>query len=117
MLSKVEKRVMTYVYSKCSGLDACLIGRKEIDGFFKCASSGERFISILRSLEMDDYLDFVSTKKREEEYLSVRLHKKGAYFKRESVNNKRAVVFRVILAALSAVLTFIIGRVLVRFFN
>lgn len=75
------------------------------------------FKSILKTLENEDYIEVIYTDRHGEPFLYITLKKRGACFKREQKENRRSLLFRLFLAVLSAIVTFVFGRLLYLLFS
>ena len=73
--------------------------------------------SLLKCLEMDDYLDVVSTERQEEKFYCVTLHGKGVGYQRELTQSKRQMWFRVAMSVMTAIFGFLITKILFLVFS
>ncbi|MBQ2717655.1 MAG: hypothetical protein IJF75_03550 [Clostridia bacterium] len=119
MLNKKERAVMNVIYNKCKSGTCCLIS---IDEIYKKLSKNrkmtkENIQKVVHLLELDDYFEVVNSERRGEPVLCINLHSKGLSFRREIVQLRRMIFIRLLLAGMSAVATFIVGRILFFFFT
>ncbi len=119
MLSKREKYMMSYLYQQCEGKGACLIRHDELWDYMrkKFSISEDAMFSLLKCLEMDDYLDVVSTERQEEKFYCVTLHGKGVGYQRELTQSKRQMWFRVAMSVMTAIFGFLITKILFLVFS
>ncbi len=119
MLNSREKAVLESVWSKCAGTESCLISADEILALSKKRKKFDKnaVLTIVNSLELDGYFDVVFTEKNGESVMCVNLTKKGLSFRREIIQDRRRLVWRVLLAVMSAVITFSLGRLLFYLFS
>lgn len=75
------------------------------------------FRAMLKTLENEDYIEVIYTDRHGEPFLYITLKKRGAGFKREQKENRRNLLFRLALAVLSAIVTFVFGRLLYLLFS
>lgn len=121
MLKKQERallNVLLGVYFKKEGA-RCLICFNElykaVCGQIKI--SDEQFKAALKALEAEDYIDVIYTDRHGEPYLYIALKKRGAGYKSELRDNKNKLLFKLGLAVLSALVTFLAGRILYALFS
>ena len=114
MLNKTEKAVMEFLYKKSQGNSSCLTSFQEIilSLSHKLKLTEARLKEIISSLEQDDYLDVIYSDRHGEPIICVTLHLKGKAFPREAVQSGRVIKYKLILASVGAVLSFVIGRIL-----
>ncbi len=119
MLNGKEREVLEAIACKCAGTESCLISVDEVLALSKKRKSFDKnkVLSLINSLELDGYFDVVFTERSGERVLCVNLTKKGLSFRREIVQDRRKIVWRVFLAVMSAIITFSLGRVLFYLFS
>lgn len=119
MLSKQENEIMKIIYALCKDKGSCLVSPLEILSMLpeKRKYTVEKIDKILRSLELDDYFDVISSLRKGECMYVITLHHSGVAYKRANEQTKRSVAFKVILSVLCAVITFAVGRILVSLFS
>lgn len=72
----------------------------------------EKLERFLRSLELDGYFELISSDRKGEKVYVVHMREKGLAYKRSDSQRKRTVYFKWGVAAIGAVITFLIGLVL-----
>lgn len=118
MLNKSEKFIMDVIYDKCGCDGSCLISLSQIKtALHKTKISDNKIKSTIKSLELDDYYELIVCERDNEELYCINLHTKGYGFKREKEQFKRAILNRAILATVTAVITYLVGRILIYIFK
>jgi len=119
MLTKQENEIMNAVYRLCEGKGSCLVSPLEIMSMLpeKRKYTSEKVIAILHSLELDDYFDIIESDRKGERMYVITLHPNGVAYKRSSVQVRRSIAFKVGLSVAGAVITFVVGRILVSIFS
>ena len=118
MLTKQENEIMNSVYRLCEGKGSCLVSPLEIMSMLpeKRKYTVERVDRILRSLELDDYFEIISSDRKGEKMYVITLHPNGFAFKRSTVQMRRDMFFKVGWTIASAVLAFLVGVLLKKIF-
>ncbi len=117
MLNKTENALMQIIYDKCGLKGSCLISVEEIKINLKSRGVKDGKIKkTMNSLELDGYFDGVLCDKDGEEVYCVNLLAKGYSYKRETVQRKRNLLYKIAIAILTGVITYIVGKVLLLFF-
>ena len=118
MLNRQENEVMRAVYEMCDGKDSCLVSPLEIVSILpERKYTPEKVEEILRSLELDDYFDLIESDRKGERMFVITLHANGLAYKRTSQQMKRSIAFKIALSVAGAVVTFVVGRILVGIFS
>ncbi len=119
MLTKSESAVMEAVYTLCGSRQVCLVSPWEILNLLPSKSkiTEERLDKILNALQMDEYFEMISSDRKGEKMYVITLRPLGVAFKRSSVQNKRAIVYKIILSVGGAVLAFVAGAILRALFH
>lgn len=114
MLSKYENDVMSAVYSLCDGTEGCLVSPLEILSVLpaKRKYSAERVEKILHDLSCDGYFDLITSERKGEKMYVISLKESGLAYKRNAKQKQRDVAFRILLACVGAVTTFVFGLIL-----
>lgn len=118
LINKEERAVLLVIYNKCVGKEACLITPDEIlsGSPQKLKLDKERLLMILKSLEVDDYFEFIQTDKNGEPYYCITLHAKGSAFLRARKQQVKSIYVKIAVIIGGAVLSFIVGRILIGIF-
>ena len=118
VLNKMESEVMKAVYSLCEERGICLVSPAEILSALpkKSRCSEERLDRVLRELQLDDYFEMLSSERKGEKMYVMSMHASGYAFKRNTLQQKRDLVFKLGWAIASAVIAFLVGWFLKRIF-
>lgn len=119
MLGKSESEVMSAVYSLCDGTESCLVSHLDIMSALpaKRRYSQDKLEEILLNLKSDGYFDLISSERKGEKMYVISLKENGYSFKREKVQRRRDVGFKIFLAFIGALATFIFGLILKAIFK
>ena len=119
MLSKSEDEVMRAVYDLCDGTDSCLISPAEILSLLpaKRKFTPEKIDGVLHDLCHDGFFDLICSERRGEKMYVINLKETGFSYKRTVAQRRRDVVFRVTLAFIGALSTFIFGLIIKSIFG
>jgi len=114
MLNKSESEVMTAIYSLCDGTEGCLVSPLDILSILpaKRRYDAEKLDEILNALKCDGYFDLISSERKGEKMYVINLKESGFAFKREARQRQRDIGFKIFLAFIGALATFIFGLIL-----
>ncbi|MCD8309370.1 MAG: hypothetical protein LUD19_05880 [Clostridia bacterium] len=114
MLGKRESEVMRAVYELCDGTDSCLVSGADILSLIprKLKCGADVLEDILFGLHCDGYFDIISSERKGEKMYVITLTESGYSFKRTQKQKRRDVNFKIFLAFISALATFIFGLIL-----
>ncbi len=114
MLSKYESDVMNAVYSLCDGTDGCLVSATEIISILppRKKFTPDGIDEALSALHSDGYFDLITSSRMGEKMYVINLNESGLNFRRERRQRQRDAAFRIALAFLGAVATFVFGLIL-----
>ena len=114
MLSKSENEVMSAVYSLCDGTEGCLVSPVDILSVMpaKRHVSADELEAILTTLHCDGYFDLIHSERKGEKMYVITLKESGFAFKRTSKQKQRDISFKIFLAFLGALATFLFGLIL-----
>lgn len=118
-LNRRENEVMRAVFELSDGKDRFLVSLYELSAFLppKANYSEESLERTLRALELDGYFDFVPSDRKGEKTYVIHMREAGLAFKRSDAQRRRSMYFRWGVAAVGAVITFLIGLVLKSIFK
>ncbi len=113
-LSRRENEVMRAVFELSEEKERFLVYPYEISAQIRANRDydEEKLESVMRTLEMDGYFDFVLSERKGEKTYVIHMHEAGLAYKRSDIQRRRSVYFRWGVAAVGAVITFFIGLVL-----
>lgn len=114
MLSKYESDVMSAVYSLCDGTDGCLVSSTEILSVLphRKKFTPDGIDEALSALHSDGYFDLITSSRKGEKMYVINLKESGMNFLRERRQRQRDAAFRIALALVGAVATFVFGLIL-----
>lgn len=117
MLSKSEAEVMSAVYSLCDGTEGCLVSPLDIISLIPHSRkfNTDELDSILNALRYDGYFDLIYSERKGEKMYVINLKENGFAWKRTSKQRQRDISFRIFLAFLGALATFVFGLILKSF--
>ena len=114
MLSKKQLQLLKIIASntECSG--SCLLSAPIISQLClpSVKISDEEVEKIILSLAVKGYIDVINTFKRQEPFYCISLTSKGKNFQVEHKEDIKEVRFKLTLAVIGAVLSFLVGRIL-----
>lgn len=113
-LNKTERETLECVLSFAGKRDRVLLSPEELLGALpaKRKYDGEKLDKILTDLQSDGYFDLVRTDRKGEKMYVIELLPAGHNYKREEGQLKRRVWFKIGLAVVGAVVTFVVGLLL-----
>lgn len=118
MLNKRESEVMCAVYSLCENKGICLISPSELLSLLppRKKYTEAQLEKILNALALDDYFELLSSERKGEKMYVISLHSSGYAYKRCELQRRRDFALKILWAATSAVIAFIVGWILKRIF-
>lgn len=114
MLNKSENEVMAAVYSLCDGTEGCLVSPLDILSILpsKHRYTPERLEEILQALKCDGYFDLIPSERKGEKMYVINLKESGFAYKRTAKQKQRDIYFKIFLAFIGALATFVFGLIL-----
>ncbi len=114
MLTKREKRVMDRVFELCGEEGSCLCAPWDILQRFAARERPDeaQLEDILHALQADGYFDIIRSERKGDPMYVITLRSDGYSYRRESLQVRRSIAFKVALAVGGAVLSFLIGLLL-----
>ncbi len=114
MLNKTETNVMSAVYSLCDGTDSCLVSQADILSVLPARRrmTPDELDAVLYGLHCDGYFDLINSERKGEKMYVINLRENGFAWKRASKQRQRDISFRIFLAFLGALATFVFGLIL-----
>lgn len=118
-LNRRENEVMNAVFTLSAGKERFLVSPYELSAVLPARgrydeASLER---TLNSLALDGYFDFVETDRKGEKTYVIHMRDAGRSYRRQDYQRKRSICFRWTVAALGAVITFLVGILLKLIFH
>lgn len=119
MLNKRENEVMAAVYSLCDGTEGCLISALDILSLLpeKHKYTPEKLEDILCALKCDGYFDLIFSERKGEKMYVISLKESGFAYKRTAKQKQRDITFKIFLAFIGALATFLFGLLLKAIFG
>ncbi|MDE6585253.1 MAG: hypothetical protein K2K80_01050 [Clostridia bacterium] len=114
MLDRKENMVMAAVYSLCDGTDGCLVSSADIMSILPARHkiNAQSLDDILNALKCDGYFDLILSERKGEKMYVINLKESGFAYKRTAKQKQRDVSFKIFLAFIGALATFIFGLIL-----
>ncbi|MBR3864825.1 MAG: hypothetical protein IKJ19_06930 [Clostridia bacterium] len=117
MLNKLDKRFFVKLATFFES-ERVLVSLDKIEGIAsRFLRENENVEVLLKRLQKAGYIELIFTDKRGAPFVYMVMLKSGADFLREKKNRKKEVGLKIILAFLSATITFIFGKILYAFFS
>ena len=113
-LNRRENAIMNAVFTLSGGKERFLVCPYEILAMLP-AKSGydeEKVERILRSLELDGYLDLVASERKGEKTYVVHMREAGLAFRRNDMQRRRKLYFKLAVTVACGVLSAVIGILL-----
>lgn len=119
MLSKAENAVMKAVYTLCDGTNGCLVFAQDILTLLPKNKhlTDEKLDDVLLALQTDGYFDYVTSERHGRKTYVITLKRSCMSFLRTERQRERDVLFRLCLAFMGALATFIFGAILKKLFG
>ncbi len=113
-LNRKECEVMNAVYELSGGKDRFLVSPSELSAVLPARGKYDEpaLERLLSSLALDGYFDFVESDRKGEKTYVIHMREAGLNFRRSDYQRKRSVCFRWAVAAIGAVITFLVGILL-----
>lgn len=114
MLSCKEKKVMSYIYTKCEGKTSQLISPEEISNYLvpKYDVGKVEMDEIINNLVLENYITMIMSEKKGQPIYCISLTQKGEGFEREQINAKKNIRNLIVRTILLAILSFVVGLIL-----
>lgn len=105
---------MSAVYSLCDGTEGCLVSPLEIKSIMaqRRRLNDEELDDILNALRVDGYFDLIYSERKGEKMYVINLRESGFAWKRTAKQKQRDISFKIFLAFVGALATFIFGLIL-----
>ena len=118
-MNRYENDVMSAIYCLCDGTDGCLVSPLDILSVLpaKRKYSVEKIDGILHDLKCDGYFDLITSERKGEKMYVISLKENGMAFKRSAKQKQRDIMFKIFLAFVGAVATFVFGLILKAIFG
>ena len=119
MLSKKQRTVLKIILDNSIDSGSCLLSAELISAFSssQVKLSVEESKKIIEGLSARGYLEVINTFKKGEPYYCINLTAKGKGYKAEYREEIKDLRLKLLVTALGAVVSFIIGRILFAIFS
>lgn len=113
-LNRKENEVMRAVFSLSDGKDRYLASPYELIAVLPAKSNytEDSLERVMHALELDGYFDFILSDRKGEKTYVIHMHEAGLAYRRSDIRRKRSLCFKLAVAAVSAVVTFLVGMIL-----
>lgn len=114
MLSKKQLELLKIIKDNAQESGSCLLSLPIICELLssRVRTSPEEVERLIISLSVKGYVDVINTYKKQQPFYCISLTKKGKNYQAEHREDVKEVRFKLTLAIVGAVLSFIVGRVL-----
>lgn len=114
MLNRSENEIMGAVYALCDGTGGCLVSAIDIMSILPSQKryTPEKIEDILYELQCDGYFDLLCSERKGEKMYVINLKEKGVTYKRTAKQKQRDITFKIFLAFVGALATFVFGLIL-----
>ncbi len=118
MLDRNENMVMAAIYSLCDGTEGCLVSPIDILSILPSRHklNQQTLENILNALVLDGYFDLIHSERKGEKMYVINLKESGFAYKRTAKQRQRDISFKIFLAFIGALATFIFGLILKQLF-
>ena len=118
MLDRNENMVMAAIYSLCDGTEGCLVPPIDILSILPSRHklNPQTLENILNALVLDGYFDLIHSERKGEKMYVINLKESGFAYKRTAKQRQRDISFKIFLAFIGALATFIFGLILKQLF-
>lgn len=118
MLKKLEEKVLKIINDNAFEGNTCLISKSSLVAFINEKLVDENTIdNLINSLSASDYIDYIVTSRKGEIFYCITLLKKGKNYKEVKKREVGAIKNRILLAIVGAVVSFVVGRILLILFK
>ena len=114
MLNKKERKVMSFLYSKCKDRESSLIAPQEITNYLmpKYEINNIEVDQIINALVLDNYIEVIHSDSKGKLIYCISLKQKGSSFDRERKHRRKTNYMLLVRTILLAVLAFVVGIIL-----
>ena len=119
MLSKKQRTILKIISDNSLDSGSCLLSAELISAFSqtKVKITANETSKIIQSLSVRGYVEVINTFKKGEPYFCITLTDKGKNYQAEYREEIKDLRFKLLVASLGAVVSFIIGRILFAIFT
>lgn len=114
MLAKSGYAFLKKIYQKCSS-DEQLFSCSALTEYFNCDEQSLK--TELVSLCKRGYIELINTERHGEPYFFITVKPKASEYFKQRKSRKTELIIKIVLACLSAVITFALGKILYALFS
>ncbi len=113
-LSRRENEVMNAIFELSSGKERFLLAPCELNAVLPSKGKYDDAVidRCVRSLALDGYFEVVESERKGEPVYVIHMREAGLNYRRQDYQRRRSLMFRLLLAALGALASFIVGALL-----
>lgn len=113
-LSRRESEVMNAVFTISGGKERFLVAPYELSALLPAKGKYDETAieRLLQALALDGYFELIRSERKGESVYVIHMREAGLHFRREDYQRRRSVCFRWGVAAVGAVITFLVGLLL-----
>ena len=113
-LSRKENEVMNAVYELSGGKERFILAPYELNAALPARDKYDEAAlgRLLRSLALDGYFEMIESERKGEPVYVIQMREAGLSYRRQDYQRKRGIMYRFGVAALGAVVTFLVGLLL-----
>ena len=115
-MAKTQLKVLEFILSK-SRDGRLIISESDLKKQIEKSCGNINFHLILKQLEREEFIQVIYTDRHGEPFIYIILLSKTTFYFKEKKARRKEVYFKLLLAVISAIITFILGRVLYALFN
>ena len=110
---------MGALYELCDGTNGCMVSALDIISVLPAKKNYtcDAVESIIYALHYDGYFDLILSERKGEKTYVITLKEQGFAFKRNATQKQRDIYFRIFLAFIGALATFVFGLILNNIFK
>ena len=118
-LNRKENEVMNAVYELSAGKERFLVSPYELAAVLPARGKYDEIslCRLLRSLALDGYFELVESERKGEPVYVIHMREAGLSYRRQDYQRRRSICFRWGVAAVGAVITFLVGLLLRTLFH
>ena len=119
MTNKRQRSVLKVIQDNCLNGDTCLLSNEAIVALcmHKNLVNSSNLKDIVKSLDLDGYIEVVYSSKENEDIYCITLTNKGKNFKTEYKREIQNIRNRLLITILCACVSFVVGKILLALFS
>lgn len=119
MTNKRQRAVLNVIADNCLNGDTCMLSNDTILAFCmrKNLVNSSNLKDIIKSLDLDGYIEVVYSSKESEDIYCITLTNKGKNYKAEYKREIQNIKNRFLITILCACVSFVVGKILIALFS